>query len=167
MISFKISTCDILGEKQHPLYDTLIEDNSDQDPLTYQMFYIEEAERTIACAILDKKPNVLGIYKLHVFEVSEEHRKKGIGRYLIEHVVKELKEIYLDSLTESLGFWLKVSAKPLIRTFVCDVFLFSERPVEEVRNLMFNPNLHPEPILYCTRHDGTIIRDLSSNNPVM
>ena len=57
---------------------------------------------------------------------------------MVNHIVKIYKDIYLDSVSESKEFWINIGAKPLIKIFMIQVFLLSERSIEDIRKVMFD-----------------------------
>ena len=136
-MSFVVQSKEIICETQKSPYPNRVP-VTDSPTEKYFMHYILEGDNIIAYAIIDSQPNIYGLYKLHAIEVDKQYRKKGVGSYLVEHLVQIYKEIYLDSASESVGFWIKTGAKLLIKTFMIQVFLFSERSTDDVRGLMFD-----------------------------
>ena len=133
-MSFVVQSKEITSERIQAPYTTY-SDTPNSRTEQYLVYYIVEDSEPIAYAIIDSRPNVHGLYKLYIIEVKEKYRMKGVGRYLVNHVVKIYKEIYLDSVSESVGFWVNIGAKSLITIFMVQVFLFSERSIDDVRAL--------------------------------
>ena len=51
--------------------------------------------------------NKVGVVK----EIDIKHRRKGIGRKVIEYLKNEYKVIHGTSVTSSIGFWSKMGAE--------------------------------------------------------
>lgn len=136
-MSFVVQSKEIICETQKSPYPTSLP-VTDSDTEKYFVYYILDGDNIIAYAIIDSQPNIYGLYKLHAIEVDKQHRKKGVGSYLVNHLVQIYKEIYLDSVSESVGFWIKTGAKLLIKKFGIQVFLFSQRSTDDVRSLIFD-----------------------------
>jgi len=112
----------------------------EQKEAEYIIHYIEESLIHVAYGIIDKVPSEHGIYKLHVLEVEKTFRNKGIGSHLLKYLIETYKEIYLDSVSESIDFFIKFGAIPIAKHFAGKILLFSEKDPLIAANYLFKNN---------------------------
>lgn len=78
------------------------------------MHFLEDAFGIYAYAIVKNKADDVGHY-IHKFEVRQDCRRQGIGKRLLEYLLKKYQNLWLEPLSGSYRFYLKSGAKPFAR----------------------------------------------------